>query len=60
MRFLGNKTSLIDEIDAFIMKSLSRQTGLVFFDAFCGTGSVANHFKTKFNVVINDSNFADE
>lgn len=55
MRFLGNKTSLIGEMDAFIMKSLSRQTGLVFFDAFCGTGSVANHFKTKFNVVINDN-----
>ena len=34
MRFLGNKTSLIGEIDAFIMKSLSRQTGLVFLMLF--------------------------
>lgn len=54
MRFLGNKTSLIHDIDAFITDSISKQTGLVFFDAFCGTGSVANHFKQKFNVIIND------
>lgn len=55
MRFLGNKTSLLRDIDTFITDSISRQTGLVFFDAFCGTGSVANHFKHKFNIVINDN-----
>ena len=55
MRFLGNKTSLIDEIDTFVRGLIPKQEGLTFFDAFCGTGAVANHFKSRYNVIINDN-----
>ena len=55
MRFLGNKTSLIDEIDIFVTNSIPQQEGLTFFDAFCGTGTVANRFKNRFNIILNDN-----
>ena len=55
MRFLGNKASLIDDIDNVVGNFIPKKEGLIFFDAFCGTGAVANHFKTKFNIIINDN-----
>ena len=45
MRYLGNKTKLLGEIDAF-MRKLDVQ-GRVFLDVFSGTTSVARHFRKQ-------------
>lgn len=55
MRFLGNKSSLFNEIENFIMDNISKQGNMVFFDAFCGTGAVSDGFKQKFDIIINDN-----
>lgn len=56
MRYLGNKESILTEIyDLLDSKGLIKQE-LIFFDAFCGTGSVADFFKEYFsNIIINDN-----
>ena len=47
MRYLGNKASIVCEIDNFLASCGLTGKGYVFFDAFCGTGSVAEYFKNK-------------
>lgn len=54
MRFLGNKDSILYEIqDLLDEKNLSGKD-YTLFDAFCGSGSVGNHFKNQFNIIAND------
>lgn len=55
MRFLGNKTAILDKIENLLIEKGLFQEGLTFFDAFCGTGSVADNFKGRYNIVINDN-----
>lgn len=55
MRYLGNKESITDIIKDIITNKVNIQPNTIFFDAFCGTGSVANSFKSLCNVVINDN-----
>lgn len=55
MRFLGNKESLIDEIHMLLNKVGLLNDRYVFFDAFCGTGTVAESLKAKFDLIINDN-----
>jgi adenine-specific DNA-methyltransferase len=43
MRYLGNKTRLLKDIEAFANKH--QATGSTFFDCFAGTGVVGAHFK---------------
>lgn len=57
MRYLGNKDSVLSDIH-----DLLNSNGLLlfngkktFFDAFCGTGSVADYFKQFYHIVLNDS-----
>ncbi|MFY0930684.1 DNA adenine methylase, partial [Lactobacillus paragasseri] len=54
MRFLGNKESIVNQIIELLdnKKLLNKQ--YTFFDAFSGTGSVANAVKDNFNIIIND------
>ena len=55
MRFIGNKEPIVNEIRSLLNKQgLLDKEGLTFFDAFCGTGAVADHFKDSFNIVAND------
>lgn len=54
MRFLGNKDSILDEIENLFMEKNLFQDNYTLFDAFCGTGSVANHFKHRFDIIAND------
>lgn len=55
MRYLGNKESILTEIsDLLSSKGLLRK-GYTFFDAFCGTGSVAEYFKSYYDIIINDN-----
>lgn len=55
MRFIGNKESIVTEIDSFISEHVPDGERLTLFDAFCGTGSVADRMKEKFDIVINDN-----
>lgn len=55
MRFLGNKTLILQNIEDLLSEKGILINGLTFFDAFCGSGSVAEHFKQFYNLVINDN-----
>ena len=55
MRFLGNKESIVEQIDSFIESKVRTNDKLVLFDAFCGTGSVSDRLKDRFSVVVNDN-----
>lgn len=55
MRFLGNKASILPQIEAVLRDKGLLQNRLSFFDAFCGTGSVADHFKQYYDIILNDN-----
>ena len=55
MRYLGNKDSITDIIKNIISTKVRINPTTILFDALCGTGSIANAFKTTCNVIINDS-----
>ncbi|MDD3882760.1 MAG: DNA adenine methylase [Eubacteriales bacterium] len=55
MRYLGNKESIVPEIQALLEDKGIFQNGLSLFDAFCGSGSVSDCFKEKYNIIINDN-----
>ena len=54
MRYIGNKTSIVHEIDNFLVNCGLSGNEYIFFDAFCGTGSVAEYFKSRYSIIIND------
>lgn len=55
MRFIGNKEPIVCEIkDLLSEEGLLNKKGLKLFDAFCGTGAVANSLKDSFDIVVND------
>ncbi len=55
MRFLGNKDSIVKDIEALLAEKQLLDQRLVFFDAFTGSGSVADHFKQYYDITINDN-----
>ena len=46
MKYIGNKTRLLDFINESIIKEGLPKTG-IFIDIFSGTGSVGKYFKNK-------------
>lgn len=54
MRYLGSKDSLKEEIIQLLRDKGIYAEGMSFFDAFCGTGAVANAVKDIYNIKIND------
>ncbi|HJC03334.1 MAG TPA: Dam family site-specific DNA-(adenine-N6)-methyltransferase [Candidatus Ligilactobacillus avistercoris] len=52
MRYIGNKTRLLSQLDN-LLNEKGIESG-VFADLFAGTGSVADHFKDKFQIIAND------
>lgn len=54
MRFIGNKESMKKDISELLERMGLLSERLTFFDAFCGTGSVADALKSSFNIIIND------
>ena len=53
MRYIGNKTRLLGEIEAFIRRMGAE--GETLFDVFAGTASVGRHFKDRgYRVISND------
>ena len=56
MRYLGNKESILDEIRSILESKNLLKREYSFFDAFCGSGSVADFFKQFYNnIIINDT-----
>lgn len=55
MRYLGSKDKLISAIQSLLSDKGLTNKPYTFFDAFCGTGAVANSFKDVFHLIINDS-----
>lgn len=55
MRYLGNKESILQDIENLLQKKQLLDRELIFFDAFCGTGTVADYFKKYFGIIINDN-----
>ena len=53
MRYIGGKSQLLGDIEAVINKNAFGDES-VFCDIFSGTGSVARHFKPKYEVHSND------
>jgi adenine-specific DNA-methyltransferase len=54
MRFIGNKELIVPEIKKLLDQQGLLSKGLTFFDAFCGSGAVADSLKDSFDIVIND------
>lgn len=52
MRYLGNKTRIIDYIDDLVTSK--HLEGGVFADIFSGTGTVGDRFKDRFEIISND------
>lgn len=52
MRYIGCKNKLLDNIEEVI--NANCKDCKIFCDIFSGTGTVAEHFKTKFSVISND------
>lgn len=55
MRYIGNKTKILDEIDKLLEEKNLDKKGIKFFDAFTGTASVAHHYKDRYNLIANDN-----
>ena len=55
MRYLGNKTSMLEELEDVLETKGLLKKGYVFFDAFSGTASVGTYFKDKFKIIANDN-----
>lgn len=56
MRFIGNKTSLLGNIQQVIDENCDGSEK-VFCDLFSGTSSVARYFKNKYKIISNDMLF---
>jgi len=56
LRYLGNKELIVSEIVETLKENNLIKKNLVFFDAFCGTGTVSNSVKNLFKeIIINDN-----
>ena len=56
MRYIGSKESLTESIKGLLQDKNLLQRNFIFFDAFCGMGSVADSLKSTYNhIIINDS-----
>lgn len=52
MRFLGNKTRMLENINSVIKQN--NITGKTFCDLFSGSGAVGDYYKEKYNIISND------
>ena len=55
MRYLGNKDSLSERISDIIKVKTNLSQNSILFDAFCGTGAIANSLKHECKLIINDN-----
>lgn len=55
MRYLGNKESLLGDIHSLLEEKDLLREGYVFFDCFCGTGTVSASLKNTYQIILNDT-----
>lgn len=55
MRYIGNKTKLLTELENFLIKNKLNKKGSVFCDLFAGTCTVGDYFKDRFEIIANDT-----
>ncbi|MCT2385487.1 DNA adenine methylase [Erwinia pyrifoliae] len=56
MRYLGNKEAIVSNIIELLKEKNIIKYEYSFFDAFCGTGSVADALKSDYSkIIINDN-----
>lgn len=55
MRYIGNKSSLVLHITNLLQRHSLLNERYVFFDAFCGTGTVANAVRNNYDIILNDN-----
>lgn len=55
MRYIGNKTKLLEELDKFLIKNKLDKKGSVFCDLFAGTCTVGDYFKDRYEIIANDT-----
>lgn len=54
MRYIGNKTKLLNEIDKLLEEKKLKKQGLVLCDAFSGTATVSYNYKGYYKIIAND------
>ena len=55
MRYIGNKSKLLNELENLLIEKKLTKKGLVFCDLFSGTCTVGDYFKNKFEIIANDN-----
>lgn len=55
MRYIGNKSKILEHLDLLLNDKGLLKKGYSFFDAFSGTSSVAHHYKDVFKLMANDN-----
>ena len=58
MRYIGNKTKLLDELEHLLSRKGLTKKGLVFCDLFAGTCTVGDYFKSNYEIIANDTLYA--
>lgn len=54
MRYIGNKTKLLQEIDNLLAEKHLKKQGAVFCDLFSGTATVGGHYSGLYQIIAND------
>lgn len=55
MRYIGNKSKILNYIEELIKDKKIDNENYTFCDAFSGTATVGNYFKDKFKIIANDN-----
>lgn len=55
MRYIGNKTKLLDKLEQLLSRKGLAKKGLVFCDLFAGTCTVGDYFKNNYEIIANDT-----
>lgn len=52
MRYIGNKTKLLDKLERLLVKKGLTKKGMIFCDLFAGTCTVGNYFKDRYEIIV--------
>ncbi len=55
MRYLGNKSKILSQIEKLLVEKNLLVKGYIFCDAFAGTATVSDYFQNIFKIIANDS-----
>lgn len=55
MRYIGNKTKMLGELDKLLHNKKITKKGQIFCDIFSGTCTVGDYLKERFEIIANDS-----